>query len=217
MHGSVDYNRTGGDGDLDRYGVWAYATYFGDNGFYSDFVFKYGHMENDFDFITKTTGEDVCGSYENDVWSISAEAGYKFQSTEGWFAEPQVQLQYSYVTSADYTTSQHTKVSLDSIDSLIGRLGVRLGRDMVVSDTPACFYIRGDVFKEFLGDQDIHASDETGSMSVTYDNDDVWFDAGLGISISPEENMHLFIEAEQIFGADYNGSYIFSLGGRYIF
>ena len=216
MNGQIDYHTVDGDGDIDRYGVWFYTTYLGNNGQYADLVLKYGHLKNDFGFNTKSLGEHVSGDYSNDVASISAEYGWKFSNSNNYYIEPQAQLQYSYVTGADYTTSQGTKVELESIHSLIGRVGFRAGKDFN-TETPITAYIRGDVLHEFLGDQDIYASDPTGVMDVTYENDDTWYSAGVGLSVQSSDNTYFFIEGEQVFGADNDNTYTVSGGFKHSF
>ena len=145
MRGTADYKNVAGDGDVRRAGVWLYDTWLGDKGHYSDYVVKYGRLSNDFDiYALSKPGEKISGDYDNDVWSVSAEYGRKKDIGNDWYFEPQVQAQYAYVTSADYTTSQGTKVSLDSIDSLIGRMGFRLGRDTSEGNT---VYFKADVLR----------------------------------------------------------------------
>ena len=215
MNGSIDYHSVNGDGDLQRYGLWFYNTFLGYNGFYTDVVLKYGHLKNDFD-ITSELGEQISGDYSNDVASLSAETGWKFTHNTGFYIEPQLQLQYSYVTSADYSTSQSTQVELDSIHSLIGRAGFRAGKDFN-TETPITAYIRGDVLHEFLGDQDIRAYDNTGVFDSTYENDDTWYSAGIGLSVQSSENTYFFIEGEQVFGADNDSTYTVSGGFNHSF
>ena len=216
MNGQIDYHTVDGDGDIERYGVWFYTTYLGNDGQYADLVLKYGHLKNDFGFNTRSQGEHVTGDYTNEVASISAEYGWKFSNSYNYYIEPQVQLQYSYVTGADYTTSQGSKVDLDSIHSLIGRVGFRAGKDFN-TETPITAYIRGDVLHEFLGDQDIYAYDNTGVMDVTYENDDTWYSAGVGLSVQSSENTYFFIEGEQVFGADNDNTYTVSGGFKHSF
>ena len=216
MNGSLDYHTVDGDGDIERYGVWFYTTYLGNDGQYADLVLKYGHLKNDFDFNLAGTGVNVNGDYTNEVASISAEYGWKFSNSYNYYIEPQAQLQYSYVTGADYTTSYGTKVDLDSIHSLIGRVGFRAGKDFN-TETPITAYIRGDVLHEFLGDQDIYAYDNTGVMDVTYENDDTWYSAGVGLSVQSSENTYFFIEGEQVFGADNDNTYTVSGGFKHSF
>ena len=70
--------------------------------------------------------KQVTGDYSNNVFSVSAEYGRKKDIGNDWYFEPQVQAQLARVTGADYTTNQGTKVSVDGINSLIGRAGFRL-------------------------------------------------------------------------------------------
>ncbi len=216
MNGQNDYHNVNGDGELNRYGAWLYTTWFNDDGQYADFVLKYGHIENDFDIYASSTGEKISGDYSNDVISLSGEYGWKFTSEKGWYIEPQAQLQYSYVTSADYTTSQNSKVDLDAINSLIGRVGFRAGKDFA-DEYPITAYIRGDVMHEFLGDQDISAFDNTGRLDTTYENDDTWYNVGVGLSVMTSQNTYFFIEGEQSFGADNEDTYTVAGGFRHNF
>ncbi|WP_295483552.1 autotransporter outer membrane beta-barrel domain-containing protein [uncultured Succinatimonas sp.] len=215
LNGSIDYHNVNGDGDLQRYGLWFYTTFLGNEGQYADLVLKYGHLKNDFD-VTSELNEKISGNYSNDVVSLSAETGWKFTHDTGFYIEPQLQLQYSYVTSADYSTSQHTQVELDSIHSLIGRAGFRVGKDFA-AENPITAYIRGDVLHEFLGDQDIRAHDNTGVFDATYENDDTWYSAGVGLSVMTSQNTYFYIEGEQVFGADNDNTYTVSGGFKHSF
>ena len=216
MNGDTDYHHISGSGDLDRYGAWMYLTWLGNEGDYSDLVLKFGHLESDFKIWAPTTGERIRGDYDNDVFLVSYEQGKKFQNEEKWFIEPQAQLQYAYVTSDEYQTSQGTEVRLDGIHSLIGRVGLRIGKD-VTRDNPLTFYARGDVMHEFMGDQDIKAKDNTGAMRIRYDNDDTWYSAGAGMTYVQDKNTVMYFEAEKVFGASNTSSYIISGGARFLF
>lgn len=216
MDGSTDYHNVEGQGNLDRYGAWFYTTWLGNEGDFTDLIFKFGHLENEFDIITPLAGERIKGNYDNDVFLVSLEHGKKFNNEEFWFFEPQAQLQYAYVTSAEYTTSQDTQVRLDGIHSLIGRVGIRTGKDFG-SDKLFSVYVRGDVMHEFLGDQDLYAKDKTGTLKMRYENDDTWYSAGVGLTYLPNKDSVLYFEAESIFGASNRDSYIFSGGVRLLF
>ena len=210
MRGTADYQNVAGDGDVRRAGVWLYDTWLGDKGHYSDYVVKYGRLSNDFDiYALSTPGEKISGDYDNDVWSVSAEYGRKKDIGNDWYFEPQVQAQYAYVTSADYTTSQGTKVELDGIDSLIGRAGFRLGRDTSEGNT---VYFKADILHEFLGDQSIRAMDDTGVLSTTYENEGTWYDVGFGFSHRMGEDSYLFLDVEHSFGNDNEDTYQVNIG-----
>lgn len=208
MRGEADYTNVMGSGDVRRAGVWLYDTWLGDKGHYSDYVVKYGRLSNDFDIFNEL-GTKVSGDYDNDVWSASAEYGRKKDIGNEWYFEPQAQLQYAYVTSADYTTSQNTKVSLDGIDSLIGRAGFRLGRDTSEGNT---VYFKADILHEFLGDQRVYASDITGALDTTYDNEGTWYDVGFGFSHRMGEDSYMFLDVEHSFGNDNEDTYQINIG-----
>ena len=209
MRGEADYTNVMGSGDVRRAGVWLYDTWLGDKGHYSDYMLKYGHLSNDFDIFAPTMADKISGDYDNDVWSASAEYGRKKDIGNDWYFEPQAQLQYAYVTSADYTTSQNTKVSLDGIDSLIGRAGFRLGRDTSEGNT---VYFKADILLEFLGDQRVHASDITGALDTTYDNEGTWYDVGFGFSHRMGEDSYMFLDMEHSFGNDNEDTYQINIG-----
>ena len=208
MRGTADYQNVAGDGDVRRAGLWYHDTWLGDSGHYTDYVVKYGRLSNDFDIYSEL-GDKIDGDYDNDVWSVSAEYGRKKDLGNDWYFEPQAQLQYAYVTSADYTTSQGTKVDLDAIDSLIGRAGFRLGRDTSEGNT---VYFKADLLHEFLGDQDIRAQDATGVLSTTYENEGTWYDVGFGFSHRMSKDKYMFLDVEHSFGNDNEDTYQVNIG-----
>ena len=113
------------------------------------------------------------------------------------------------MTDASYTTSQGTKVSLDSIDSLIGRAGFRLGRD---TDEANTVYFKADILHEFLGGQSIRAMDSTGTLSTTYENEGTWYDVGFGFSHRMSEDKYMFLDVEKLFGNDNEDTYQVNIG-----
>ena len=208
MRGTADYTNVLGEGDVRRAGLWYHDTWMGDKGHYTDYVVKYGRLSNDFDIYSEL-GEKIKGDYDNDVWSVSAEYGRKKDLGNDWYIEPQAQLQYAYVTDASYTTSQGTKVSLDSIDSLIGRAGFRLGRD---TDEANTVYFKADILHEFLGGQSIRAMDSTGTLSTTYENEGTWYDVGFGFSHRMSKDKYMFLDVEKLFGNDNEDTYQVNIG-----
>ncbi len=214
MDGKAEYTGIAGDGDVKRYGLWLYDTWLGDKGHYTDYVLKWGHLENDFDIMARSTGEKITGDYSNNVFSASAEYGKKNDMGGGWYFEPQAQLQFARVTGADYVTSQDTKVSLDGINSLIGRAGFRLGRDLNENST---VYIKADLLHEFLGDQDITATDITGTLREEYENEGTWYDVGFGFATALGNNSYAFMDFEKSFGNDNDETYQINAGVQWTF
>ena len=124
-----DFDGISGQGGTDRLGLTAYGTWLGESGAYVDVTAKWAQLSNDFD-IVNSSGNTVSADYDNDVYSLGIESGHKFTplKDKSWFVEPEVQLQYTHVTGAGYRTSQGSRLEQDSFDSVVTRVGFRLGR-----------------------------------------------------------------------------------------
>ena len=219
MHGDTGYTDIAGKGEIDRYGLWLYDTWMGDKGHYADYIAKWGHLDNDFEIYAPTTGERIDGDYSNNVFSVSAEYGRKKDIGNDWYFEPQAQLQLARVTGAEYTTSQGTKVSVDGINSLIGRAGFRIGKDFG-EEKQSTLYFKADVLHEFLGDQDISAMDKTtnGNWStISYENEGTWYDVGFGFATQMSKNSYAFMDFEKSFGNDNDETYQINVGMQWSF
>ncbi len=211
MNGSLDYSGVRGSGDIERLGAWLYNTWIGNDGHYTDIVLKWGHLDNDFDVLAPSTLQTISGGYTNDVFSASVEYGYRWMDENSNYIEPQVQFQYSYVTDADYTTSQASKVKLDSINSYIARVGFRAGHHW---ENDKDVYLKFDLLHEFDGEQRVRGSDRGGKFDFTIDNDGTWADFGVGFSMKMDNDSYFFIDAEKIIGNDYGSTYQVSGGIR---
>lgn len=196
MDGSADYKEIKGDSDTKRYGIWFYDTRLGNKGHYTDFIAKYGRLFNKYN-LYEDTGDTVHADYHNDYYSLSLEYGRKKALASSWFIEPQAQLQYTYLGSTDYRNSQGSKVQLAGTDSLISRIGFRLGRDI---GNKTSFYLTADYLHEFLGNQDLTAMDITGAMDVTGHNDGSWYNAGFGFTTALNKNTYAFANYEHSYG-----------------
>lgn len=214
MDGSTSYSDIYGEGETRRWGFWMYDTWLGSKGHYADYVAKFGHMHNEFDIRSMNTGEKITGDYDNNVFSISAEYGRKKDIGNNWYFEPQAQLQLARVTDAEYKTSQDTDVYVDVINSLIGRAGFRLGKDVDERNT---VYIKADILHEFLGDQRITASDVTGSLDKTYENKGTWYDVGFGFATVVGHNSYAYLDFEKSFGNDNDDTYQINAGLQWSF
>ena len=219
MHGDTGYTDIAGKGEIDRYGLWLYDTWMGDKGHYVDYVAKWGHLDNDFEVYTMRNGDKVTGDYSNNVFSVSAEYGRKKDIGNDWYFEPQAQLQLARVTGADYTTNQGTKVSVDGINSLIGRAGFRIGKDFG-EEKQSTLYFKADVLHEFLGDQDVYVMDKSTDnkwAGISYDNEGTWYDIGIGYAAMMSKSSYAFIDLEQSFGNDNDDTYQINAGVRWTF
>ena len=214
MRGSTTYDDIMGKGETKRYGLWLYDTWLGEKGHYVDYVAKWGHLSNDFDIRDKDSLEKINGDYSNNVFSVSAEYGKKNDMGNNWYFEPQAQLQLARVTGADYVTTQGSKVNVDGINSLIGRAGFRIGRDM---DENSTVYLKADLLHEFMGDQTVTAADATGTLREEFENKGTWYDVGFGFAAKMSKNSYAFMDFEKSFGNDNDETYQINAGMQWTF
>ena len=214
MRGSTTYDDIMGKGETKRYGLWLYDTWLGEKGHYTDYIVKWGHLSNDFDIRDKDSLENITGDYSNNVFSVSAEYGKKNAMGNNWYFEPQAQLQLARVTGADYVTTQGSKVNVDGINSLIGRAGFRIGRDM---DENSTVYLKADLLHEFMGDQTVTAADATGTLREEFENKGTWYDVGFGFATKMSKNSYAFMDFEKSFGNDNDETYQINAGMQWTF
>ena len=216
MKGSTSYDDIAGKGNNSRKGIWLYDTWIGDDGHYSDYILKWGHLENDFEIAGTKKLNLIKGNYDNDVFSASAEYGYMKNLKNDWYITPQVQLQLAKVTGADYITNQNTNVHVDDIDSIISRAGFKLGRNFG-DNKKNTFYLKADVLREFLGEQFVSVKDVTSDneyVGFKYDHSGYWYDVGFGFNIETKKDSYAFLDVERRFGNGNKNSYQIN-GGFY--
>lgn len=213
--GDVDYHH--GDGDMRSYGGSLYAGWAGSKGHYMDYVLSYSHYNNKYN-IYHDGMKAADADYSDHAWMVSAEYGRKFDMGGEWFIEPQSQLVYGKSGGSDYTLSNGVKVHSDGEDSLIGRLGFRLGRSFATpkGQEPNQIYVKFNVLHEFSGDWDMALWGTDASYYQHCDGGDTWYTFGLGGKVSLTDNTVLYGDVEKSFGGDVTTKWQFNAGLRFL-
>lgn len=201
-------NLVGGSGTNKNTGFAVYGSNLRDDGSFIDLIAKYAHMKNDFD----TIGGVGIGEYSTNGYALSAEYGKRFQQ-DGFWIEPQAELTYGKVSSADFTTSEGAKVHQDSLDSLVGRLGFSLGKDVKAGNV----YVRASYLYDFKGDVAMRMSN--GVASDTYDQDlgGNWWEFGVGTNLNFGKDMHFYFDVERTEGGKVDTPWQWNAGVRLSF
>lgn len=201
-------NLVGGCGTNKNTGFAVYGSNLRDDGSFIDLIAKYAHMKNDFD----TIGGVGIGEYSTNGYALSAEYGKRFQQ-DGFWIEPQAELTYGKVSSADFTTSEGAKVHQDSLDSLVGRLGFSLGKDVKAGNV----YVRASYLYDFKGDVAMRMSN--GVASDTYDQDlgGSWWEFGVGTNLNFGKDMHFYFDVERTEGGKVDTPWQWNAGVRLSF
>lgn len=162
---SSDVGFDGSDDDLDLASVrlGGYAVYF-DEGFYLDGVAKVDYSWGTFVSPISNTDDDVALT----TGGLSLETGYTIMVSDRAFIEPQGQISYSHTWGTDFQDGSGSNIALDGYDSLVGRLGLRVGANFAVGDRGrASPYLQAGVLHELLGDASAEVSGLTIDSSVT--------------------------------------------------
>jgi outer membrane autotransporter protein len=218
-----------GHGDLKTYGAFLYATYADYKGYYTDLVLSLDSYKQ------KMTAEQadssyVHGKYNTWGWGASVEVGKMFSSAQDdegwgpwyshWWVEPQAQLAYYWVNGKKFSMDNGMTVQQKNGDSLIGRLGVVIGKKFnygknrkEVDKRYSQFYLKGGVKHEFLGGQNIRVNNDTFSSKLRGTR--VYYGAGFDWNVT--DQMRLYAQVERESGSKYKKDYEVSVGLKWQF
>lgn len=208
------FSYTDGDGgydtgsfEMDHKTFTLYGSKLNDDGSYIDIVGKYSRLNHD---LRNTWGD---GEYDANGYSIGVEVGKRFQHGNGFWIEPQAQLTYGHVGSANYTAGD-IKVALDGMESLIGRAGVRFGKDLDNGN----IYLRASYLYDFDGETGVTFTNAEGrERSFDQDLGGGWCEVGIGTNINLSDATHLYFDIEKTYGGDITTDWKWNAGIRYSF
>lgn len=198
-----------GSGENNHTGLAIYGSYLSDSGSFVDLIAKYARLDNEF----KTVGAGVGDAdYKENAYSLSAEYGKRFTSDNGFWIEPQVELTYGTVGSVDYLTNKGYSVHKDSTDSLVGRLGFALGKNIKQGNV----YVRASYLYDFDGESTVTMSG-AGTASFKQDLGGGWWEVGVGTNLNLSEATHLYFDVEKTFGGNVATPWQWNAGVRWSF
>ena len=202
----AENNFAQGNGESTNKALSIYGSKLNDDGTFVDLIAKYARLENDFETFSGMGAAD----YDANGYSFSAEFGKRIQQGKGLWIEPQVELTYGRVGSVDYVSENGVSVAQDSMDSLVGRIGFSLGKDIEKGNV----YARASYLYDF-----------DGETKATLDNDAVlkndlgggWWEVGVGANINLSKATYIYADVEKTFGGEVDTNWQWNLGVRYSF
>ena len=187
-------------------GFAVYGSKLNDDGSFIDLIAKYARLDNDY----KTSLGN--GDSSTNGYSVSAEFGKRFTKDNGVWIEPQVELSYGQVASTDYKLAG-IDVAQDKIDSLVGRLGFALGKDIKQGN----IYARASYLYDFDGDTAASFNDAGKQRRIEQDLGGGWWEVGFGANINMSKASHLYVDVEKTFGGEVNTDWQWNAGVRWSF
>lgn len=207
-----DGTLSNGSADVDSYSVAAYVTGSFPCGGYFDVIGRAGRMSSD---MTAANGTNVLkASYDNTLLGLSAEVGYRYNINSMFYVEPQAELSYATTLGDDFTAGNGVRIRQDDYQSLVGRLGARVGATF--AQNKGSVYLTASVKHDFLGD-----ADSTATLGNVVKKQDVnvggtWFSYGIGTQFDMTDKLSVYGSLERADGGDYTENYRYNVGLRYV-
>lgn len=195
-----------GDAEMDAYSLAFYGTKFFENGMFVDVIGRLATIDTDV-----TIDGNKKGNLDNMAVSLSGEFGWRFDVNQSFYVEPQAEVTYTYLDSDKLKLSSGHEYELDSVDSLIGRLGFATG--FKCPNNFGDVYLRASAVHEFLGDAAVHG----GTYTLETDGDDTWIEFGVGANFNLNKNLYGYVDLERTEGADLDEDWRANVGVRYSF
>jgi len=184
-----------------------YGSKLNNDGTFVDLIARYARLESDI-----TMGRESA-DYSTNGYSVSAEFGKRIQQGKGLWIEPQVELMYGNVDSAEYTIAGRN-VQVGDMDSLIGRVGFRLGKDIKEGNV----YARASYLYDFDGETETTFSNASGlTRTIEEDLGGGWWEVGVGANINLSKATYIYADIEKTFGGEVDTNWQWNLGVRYSF
>ncbi len=229
-----DGTLSNGNTDHENYSFGLYGGWLGDNGMYADFVVRYLRLDSDFNILRKQgsvidafndcsncspsmfPSEENKGSYKNNAYAASVEIGRRvFNSARSFYVEPQTELRFGRIKSSSYHTNRGVLVKQDKTDSVVGRIGVAVGK--VFNENKGNAYFNVSVLHDWKGK--IKQTYSKDGVSRTYRDDvgGIWGEFTLGSTYKPSENVSVYGSVRTSVGSPIRNPWQVNFGMRYNF
>lgn len=202
-----------GSGEDDLFAGAVYGSWLADDGSYTDVVAKIGR----FDTELNSYGDfPDSADYRHNAYSLSVEYGKKISLNKaGLYLEPQAQFIAGRLDSVNYTTDRGTNVSVDGINSYIGRVGVMFGQQL---ENGSDVYIKANLLHEFGGESSLAMLAANGdALTMEKDYGDTWYELGIGANIKIGRASYFYGDIERGFGGDIDKKWQINAGLRFEF
>lgn len=210
-----------GHGEQKNVSLGLYGSWKAKDGQYADIIMKASRLNNEYNlkFNNLIGTYNIDGDYKTWGTSISAEYGKRFEGDRGTYFEPSVELTYGHVAGKSYsanTTYYGAKMNVDqdSFDTLVGRLGLRIGQKL----ENGSYFAKLALAHEFSGDFDTRYNVDGADHNKTHlDFGDTWYELQIGGTAKLSANSMLYADFQRSFGGDVTEKWRVDAGLRFTF
>ena len=182
----ADLSFARGGGNSSSFTVGAYGSWLGNKGHFLDLILKQGRLKTSYySYQNDINNTKLNGDYDDWGTSMSVEYGYRKQLAKSWYLEPQLEINYGRISSADYTTSNGNTVHNQGLNSNVGRLGLAIGKNQGQNT----FYAKASIARDFSAKPKITMSSSSQSpITVEQNLNDTWLEFALGLTTNLSSN-----------------------------
>lgn len=202
--GDLELSRGGGDNKAWDFAL--YKTWQGAKGHYYDLVLHYGKVDTDY-HTTDLSRHYSTASFDAHTLGLTAEYGYRKDLKAGWYCQPQAEVSWFRLGSADYTANSGMQVAQDGATSLQGRLGIGVGRKLA---NGTHYYATLSGVHEFDGKVSLRGD----GMGYEQDYGGTWGEFVLGVTAPIDKRWDGYASAERLFGGDVGSTWQLNAGVR---
>ncbi len=185
-----------------------YGSKLNNDGTFVDLIARYAHLESDMEDSVYDNGD-----YSTNGYSVSAEFGKRIQQGNGLWIEPQVELTYGTIDSANFKLGTDYNAHFDSMDSFIARVGFSIGKDIKEGNV----YARASYLYDFDGETTSLVTKNGIGTPTPEDFGGGWWEVGVGANINLSKATYIYADIEKTFGGEVDTNWQWNLGVRYSF
>ena len=217
LYGTSNNDYALGSGSGKTAGLAVYGAKQFKDGRYLDIIGKVNRLKNDFT-VRNTLGTTLSGDYRNTGASLSVEYGKRIKKDNGFYIDPNAELTFSRLSGESFEARTNTgstvHIDSDAVDSVIGRIGVGIGKESKNSNV----FLKAALAHEFSGKMNATYS-MTGETTTGSEVNlkDTWLDLEFGGSWSVRPNTYVYGTFTKNFGATVDNSYRIDAGIRHNF
>lgn len=196
----MKFDTTGDKATLDGPMAGLYATYLS-GAWFVDVLGMGQWLDTDL----KTTFDGASASTDINSWGVVADTGYRFGKAGGMFFEPMGTLAW---VSTDMDSFDLLGASVDDADgdSLLGRVGLRIGTQFMSGGHRVEPFVVGSLWHEFEGDNSVQLTSAGFVLPIADEIDDTYGEVGGGINIfSLSGNFSAFAKGDVRIADDIDG------------
>lgn len=207
----LDLSR-GTSGTVQSYYAGLYATWLDEeSGYYLDGVVKANRLNNNAK-VGLSDGKQSKGNYSTNALGASVEVGRHIKLDDDFFVEPFAQASVVTVQGKSYRLDNGLKAKNDHTDSVLGKLGVTVGRDFVLDDGSVLQpYLRAGVAHEFVKNNKVMVNNQTFDNNLSGSRIEV----GAGFSVSLSQNLQVHADFDYGQGKHVDQPWGANVGVRY--